>query len=272
MDPSSKITPRLRILYLEDNEPDREFVRRALLHGGLACDFDYATNQAEFAAALEEGKFDLILSDFTLPGYSGAAALALVQERWPELPFLIVSGTIGEERAIESLKSGATDYVLKNQLEKLPSAVQRALREAGERAKRRAAEEALRRAETRFRDIFENAVEGIYQSSPEGRLLDVNRTMARICGYASPEELCAQVRDLGRDLHVDPPRRAEFDRLLVEHGEVLGYESKIKRQDGMIVWISENARGSADWRAPAPPRSVGRSERMCPAGPATCIG
>ena len=90
------------ILHLEDSEPDREFVRRALVGGEFACTFAYATNQGEFAAALERGPPDLILADFTIPGSSGASALALAQEKYPAVPFLFVSGTIGEERAIES--------------------------------------------------------------------------------------------------------------------------------------------------------------------------
>ena len=236
------MTTPLRILHLERNEPDRELVRQALVGGGIACEFVYATGKEEFAAALDRDNIDLILSDFTMSGYDCLSALALAQEKCPEVPYLFVSGAIGEERVIESLKSGATDYVLKGRLEQLLPAVRRALRDTGEFAKRRAAGEALRRAEAKFRDIFENAVEGIYQSTPQGRLLDVNRAMARICGYASPEELCAAVHDLGHDLHADPPRRAEFDRLLNERGEVLAYESRIKRKDGIVVWISESAR------------------------------
>ena len=240
------MTTPLRILHLEDNASDRTLVRQALVHEEISCEFVYAASKAEFAAALEQGKFDLILSDFTMSGYDGAAALELAQEKCPEVPYLFVSGAIGEERAIDSLKSGAIDYVLKARLERLLPAVRRALRDTGEHAKRRTAEEALRQAEARFRDIFENAVEGIYQSTPQGQLLDVNFTMARLCGYTSPAELCAGVRDLGHDLHVDPPRRAEFDRLLNEHGEVLAYESRIRRKDGTIIWISENARAVRD--------------------------
>ncbi len=242
------MTTPLRILHLEDNESDRELVRRALLGENLACEFIYAASKDEFVATLEREIPHLILSDFTMPGYDGLAALALAQEKCPEVPYLFVSGTIGEERAIESLKSGATDYVLKERLERLEPAVRRALREAGERLKRRAAEEAQRQTEARFRDIFENAVEGIYQSTPQGRVLEVNRTMARICGYASPEELCAQVRDLARDFYAEPAQRAEFVRLLNLQGEVLGYESQIKHQDGTTIWISENARTVRDAR------------------------
>ncbi len=245
-DPPGPPPPPLRILHLEHHEPDRGLVRQALADEETACEFVYVSSEAEFAAALERGKFDLILSNFTMPGYNGGSALALAQAKCPEVPYLFVSGTIGEERAIEILKSGATDYVLKERIDRLRPAVRRALREAGERARRLAAEEALRKAEARFRDIFENAVEGIYQSNPQGRLLEVNHTMARLCGYASPEELCASVHDLGHDLHVDPPRRSEFDRLLNSRGELLAYESQIRRKDGTIIWISENARAVRD--------------------------
>ena len=124
--------------------------------------------------------------------------------------------------------------------------MRRALREAGERTRREAAELARREAEAQFRDIFENAVEGIYQSSPAGRLLNVNRAMARLCGYDSPAALCASVDDLARDLHVEPAHRTEFNRLLDLHDEVLAYESPIKRQDGTTIWISENARAVRD--------------------------
>ena len=241
----------LRVLHLEDCEPDRELVRRELARGELACEFVYAASEAEFAAALERVKFDLILSDFTIPGYEGASALALAREKCPEVPYLFVSGTLGEEQAIESLKNGATDYVLKERLERLLPAVRRALRETDERARRGVAELELRRAEARFRGIFENAAEGIYQSTPQGRLLEVNRAMARIGGYASPEELCTEVCDLARDFYVEPARHAEFVRLLNEHSEVLAYESQIRRKDGAVVWISENAR--VVWAAPGEP-------------------
>ncbi len=241
-EPSRAPTTPLRILHLEDDPSDCDFVRRALLASEIDCEFVFAETEVEFSTALERGHFDLILSDFTVPGYSGLSALALARTTSPEVPFIFVSGTIGEEQAIESLHRGATDYVLKQRLARLVPAVRRALAETVERTKRHVAEAALRQAEARFRDIFENAVEGIYRSTPQGRLLDVNRTMARLCGYASPEELSAAVQDIGHDLHVDPPRREVFDRLLQQNGEVLAYESKIRRKDGAIVWISENAR------------------------------
>jgi PAS domain S-box-containing protein len=236
------MTTPLHILHLEPNEPDRELVRRALVHDDIACEFVYAASKTEFAAALEGKNIDLILSDYTIPGYDCLSALALAREKCPAAPYLFVAGAVGEEQAVESLRSGAANFVLKGRLERLLPAVRCAVREAGERAERRETDAALGRTEARFRDIYENAVEGIYQSDPQGRLLDANHAMARLCGYASRAELCARVRDLGHDLHVDPPRRSEFDQLLNEHGEVLAYESRIRRKDGNIIWISENAR------------------------------
>jgi PAS domain S-box-containing protein len=227
---------------LEDNLSDRELVRRTLAGPEPAFAFVYAASEAEFTAALARDKFGLILSDFTLPDYNGTAALALARKMCPDVPYLFVSGTLTEEQAIESLLAGATDYVLKDRPERLGPAVRRALREAGERARRRVAEDALRRTEARFRDIFENSVEGIYQSTREGRFLDANRAMARLCGYASPEELCAEVRDIARDLYVDRARRLDFVQRLDDLGEVLAYESQIRRKDGTAIWISQNAR------------------------------
>jgi len=232
----------LRILHVEDCLEDRELVRAALGSDDLVCDIVYAATGAEFATRLGGEKFDLILSDFSMPGFSGREALALAKEIRPGVPFLFVSGAIGEERAIESVREGATDCVLKAHLARLLPAVRRAGREVGERARRHAAEEALRRAESRFRGIFENAVEGIYQSTPQGGLLTANRAMARLCGYDSPEEFCTAVQDLSRDLYVTSGHHAEFARALDQQGEVLGHESRIKRKDGSIIWVSKNAR------------------------------
>ncbi|MDB6127917.1 MAG: signal transduction histidine kinase, nitrogen specific, NtrB, partial [Verrucomicrobia bacterium] len=175
--------PPLRVLHLEDDLPDRELVSRVLAGADLACDFIYAACQAEFEAALEGPPFDLILSDFAIPGYDGTSALALAQARYPEVPFLVVSGTIGEERAIHSLKSGATDYVLKHRLERLLPAVQRALREAAERAKRRKAEDALRQSEERFREMADTIQDVFWITSADGtELFYISPAYAQVFG------------------------------------------------------------------------------------------
>ena len=125
-----------RILILEDDLHDRQLLEETLLNEGLSCQIVHARTKEEFQVALEKSEFDLIISDFGIPSYSGIAALALSRQVQPDAPFIFVSGTIGEERAVESLKLGATDYVLKDRLGRLGQAVERALREAQERMER----------------------------------------------------------------------------------------------------------------------------------------
>jgi PAS domain S-box-containing protein len=137
----------LRILLLEDNAADAALVQDVLEADGLRCEIVRVQTRAAFANALEDPQLDLILADYSLPSFDGVSALKLALGARPDLPFIFVSGTIGEEVAVEVLKIGATDYVLKTKLSRLVPAVQRAMREAGERAERRKAEQALRRSE-----------------------------------------------------------------------------------------------------------------------------
>ena len=136
---------RLRILHLEDDPIDAELVRETLEGSGLACESVRVDDRPGFEAALDAGTFDLILADYSLPSYDGLSAQALARERRPDVPFIFLSGTLGEEIAIERLKEGATDYVLKQRLTRLPAAVRRALKEAAERNDRHRAEAEIRR-------------------------------------------------------------------------------------------------------------------------------
>lgn len=141
------IAPPLKVLSLEDDPRDAELVHAQLEAQGIACDLTRVETQAEFTAAIDTGNIDVILADYTLPSFDGLSALKLAKEKCSDVPFIFVSGTLGEEVAIEALKVGATDYVLKTRLSRIVPSVQRALREARERAERKRAEEALRRSE-----------------------------------------------------------------------------------------------------------------------------
>lgn len=141
--------PHLQILHLEDDPADAELVEATLIREGVACNIKVVDTRNDFVAALEQGGFDLILADFSLPDFDGMRALAIVREQLSDLPFVFVSGRLGEEAAIESLRSGATDYVLKNRLSRLAPAVQRAILEARERTELKNAEENLRESELR---------------------------------------------------------------------------------------------------------------------------
>jgi signal transduction histidine kinase len=138
---------QLRILYLEDDPRDAELVRETLAADGIESEIIRVETEADFIAALKQGGFDLILADYTLPSFDGLSALEIVQKDWTEVPLIFVSGTLGEELAIEALKRGATDYVVKTRLSRIVPSVQRALRESEERSDLIRAQEALRTSE-----------------------------------------------------------------------------------------------------------------------------
>src|SRR6202023_2977260 len=137
----------LRILSIEDDPKDTELIRDLLETEEITCEVTRVDTQAALLASVEQGGIDLILSDYTLPSFDGISALKLATKACPDVPFIFVSGTLGEEVAIEALKIGATDYVLKTSLSRLVPSVQRALREATQKAERRRAEDALRQSE-----------------------------------------------------------------------------------------------------------------------------
>jgi DNA-binding NtrC family response regulator len=131
----------LKVLCLEDSPRDLELMRELLLNAGFDLEMDWTAVESEFVSFLRNGTYDLILSDFKLPGFDAFAALRWSSQICPTVPFICVSGTVGEETAIELLKRGAVDYVLKDRPTKLPSAIERALDEAKEKEARRRAEE-----------------------------------------------------------------------------------------------------------------------------------
>ena len=138
---------------LEDNVADAELVKFALRDGGLNFTIKRVDSKAHYLEELEKNPPDLILLDYALPDFDGFTALQLAQEKYPDIPFIFVTGTLGEEVVIEMLKSGATDYVLKTRLSRLVPAVQRAMREAGERAERRRAQERLKKSHEQLRAL-----------------------------------------------------------------------------------------------------------------------
>ena len=143
----SNLTGHLSVILVEDNVRDAELIGAALAAEGLACDLVRVDQAETFRTALERGGVDLILSDYQLPRFDGLSALKLAQTKWSAIPFIFVSGALGEELAIETLKLGATDYVLKHRLSKLAPAVRRAMGEVKERAVRKTAESRLLQAE-----------------------------------------------------------------------------------------------------------------------------
>ena len=138
---------RLRILILEDTASDAELMEDELKQAGLDFVSKRVATKADFTKQMEEYLPDLILADYSLPGFSGRSALNIVVNQYPGIPFIFVSGALGEELAVELLKKGATDYVLKNNLLRLAPSVNRALKELAECNERKKAEEDLKKSE-----------------------------------------------------------------------------------------------------------------------------
>ena len=152
----------LNVLCLEDSPRDAEIMRELLTDAGYDLNMDCTAAEKEFVSFLRSHKYDIILSDFKLPGFDGFTALRWSVEICPDVPFICVSGTLGDETAVELLKKGAVDYILKDRLERLPSAIQRALNEVKEKKVRQKSEESLRESERKLREAHEMAHLGFW--------------------------------------------------------------------------------------------------------------
>ncbi len=170
----------IKVLMIEDVATEAELACRELLRGGLLIDAVRVETRAEFLTQLETFVPDIILSDFSLPAFDGMSALAITNQSYPHIPFIFVSGTIGESTAIDALKCGAADYLLKTSLQRLPSAVTRAIEAARERAARV-------RAENRFRDLIEYAPHAIVVLDRRGAIEIVNAEAESLFGYGRRE-------------------------------------------------------------------------------------
>lgn len=182
----------LRILILEDVPADAELMERELRKGGIVFVSKSVETKEAYIKELKDFNPDLILSDYSLPMFDGLSALLIAKEQCPEVPFILVSGAIGEELAAEILKSGATDYVLKSRLSRLVPAVKRALRDVEELAERKRAEAALRDSEEKYRDLVDNGLVGIYKTNLNGDILYVNEALWRMLEFESSEEMMAE--------------------------------------------------------------------------------
>lgn len=194
----------VHILHLEDDLIDAELIQARIEEAGLTCRITHVQTRAAFDEALSRGGDDIILADFRLPTYDGLSALRLAQAVRPDVPFIFVSGTIGEDAAIEGLTEGATDYVLKHKLSRLIPAIKRALHEAENRRERGRAEEIVRqrtRDMERLMTAIEQAGETVVITDVQGHVVYVNPAFERITGYERAEVIGGNPRILKSGQH-----------------------------------------------------------------------
>jgi PAS domain S-box-containing protein len=262
------MTPPLRILHLEDNRNDAELIQAAVESEGTHARVTRVETEGEFVASLDQGGFDIILADYTLPSFDGVSALRIALGKCPDVPFIFVSGTLGEEVAIEALKIGATDYLLKDRLSKIAPAVHRALREAKERGERKRAE-ALLAGEKRLLEMIATGdslsaildalcrlveelspacLSSILLLDPDGHRLwhgaapslprmyldaidgSVIGPAAGSCGTAAYRKAPVIVSDIARD-----PLWADYRDLALPHGLRACWSTPILASDGRVL-------------------------------------
>jgi diguanylate cyclase (GGDEF)-like protein/PAS domain S-box-containing protein len=226
----------LRVLIVEDAPADAALCERELRRGGLALTTLRVDAREDYERALEEFHPHLVLSDFNMPAFNGLAALELARRRVPEIPFIFVSGVIGEDRAVEAMRCGATDYVMKDRLERLVPVVRRALQEAQEREVARQAESALRASDARFRAVMEHLPGRAAIRDAEGRFQFVNETWERAFGVKAEAVIGRRYED------IFPAERAAelqaIDEEVARSGRAIRRVGQIDATRGGAWWLS----------------------------------
>ncbi|HSG77746.1 MAG TPA: PAS domain S-box protein [Burkholderiales bacterium] len=235
---------RLRVLLLEDSPADAELALAALAAAGLDCAADIAQAHADFEQLYAADRYDVVLADYSLPDYTGLDALARVRAIDGLQPFILVSGALGEERAVEALRAGATDFVLKGNLNRLGPAVARALQENRQRREHLATQRALELSERRYRAIVEEQSELIIRMLPDLTVTFVNGAYCRYFGRT-------QAQVLGKSLleHMRPEERGNAQRFLAAIGpSTPGYErdALVRDAGGAERWMHWATRGLFD--------------------------
>ncbi|MGA3229033.1 MAG: response regulator [Candidatus Binatus sp.] len=224
------------MLIVEDSPGDAELEVRALRQGGCELTYERVDTPEAMQAALEGGHWDLVIADYSMPHFNGLAALKMLRDKGLDVPFILVSGAVGEEVAVEAMKCGADDYVLKSNLARLPLAVERELRDSEVRVERN-------RAEARYRSLVDRLPVGLYRISTGGDILEFNPALIDMLGFQDGDTLKrADVAELW--LHAE--ERARFEAVIEKEGVVKNFEMEMRRRDGSIIWCEQSARAVYD--------------------------
>jgi PAS domain S-box-containing protein len=232
---SNSLPPRraLRVLIVEDDAADAELAVSVLKRAGYPLAFDVIDSATDFEERLAHADYDAILCDHNLRTWTGMDALETLKRSGKDIPFLVLTAVLGDEAAVEYVKRGATDYLLKDRLERLPVALSRALTDKTNREETAKLQEQIRR-------FVENLPLGVYRSTPDGRVLMANPALLRMLGYDSWQELA--FRNLEGDSFEAGHPRSAFCEQIEREGEATGLEAAWKRRDGSEIFVRESAR------------------------------
>lgn len=226
----------LAVLIVEDSESDAQLLLRLLKKAGYGVVWQRVETDEQMRAALGERIWDIVISDYSLPQFDGPAALEVLKQTQPNTPFIVVSGTIGEENAVALMKSGAQDYLLKDNLTRLIPAVQRELDQAAIRCERKKTEQALQESEEKYRMLVEQASDAIFVANPDGQYVDVNFAGCKLSGYTRDEILQLRMQDIAGGILEKPLRFTEL-----EVGKGLITEREMICKGGRVIWTEISA-------------------------------
>jgi len=231
----------LRVLHIEDNDNDAELARALLEEDGMEVAIHRVMKPDDIETALRGGDCDIILADYSLPAYDGFAALQLHNETLPDVPFVFFAGTMGEDFAIDCLRKGATDYVLKERPQRLAASVRRAMQEAAERRQRRETERALAASEMRYRALYDDNPLMLFTLSATGEILSVNRFAAEHLGRSAAELVGRRCVDL---LHEEDGAIGMqlLEQSLAETDRLHRCELRMRQASGDCIWVRQTAR------------------------------
>ncbi len=229
---------RFRLLLIDDNPDDRLLIRRALTREFAELEIAEVSDAPSLARALDDGRYDLVITDYGLGFTDGFTLLDSLKAQWPDCPVILCTGTLSEEIAVEALRKGLDDYVLKDprRFMRLPAAVRSAIDHARQRA-------AARAAESRYHELFDGAPVGLLRSLPDGRIVAANAAAARILGY---QGVAALLDANAGGLCAEPEDRARMIAALERGETVHNLEIQGRRVDGALVWVSINGRPVKD--------------------------
>ncbi len=222
----------IRVLIIDDSEDDCLLLVRELKKGGFKPTYERVDVAEAMNGALNNHHWDLILCDYSMPNFSASSALEIYNQNGFDMPFIIVSGTIADEIAVDAMKTGAHDYIMKNNLARLNPAIERELREAKNRQERKRADQELKRSEEKYRTLFEESRDAIYMTAEQGDLIDFNQSTLDLFGHSREEMIGLSTEAV----FVNTDEYNRFRKELEQKGSVRDFEAKLRKKDGTEMY------------------------------------